>query len=68
MYTSKHFSLSLPRGDGQSNVADLLRHLAKELDESAPLKILDIVFQSEMDDDGNEWPSFTVYVANESDS
>lgn len=58
----KHFSLSLPIGPDQDNVSDLLRYLAKELEKlDKKVEILDIVFHDEIDQDGKNWPSFTVY-------
>jgi len=62
-YTINHFSLSLGRGEGQDNVAALLRHLANQLDEDSVTDISDIVFHNEVDEDGNFRPHFTVYYS-----
>lgn len=61
-YKVYHFGLALPSGEGQDNVPDLLRHLAGTLDKmDENIEILDIVFSNEIDSDGNDSPSFTVY-------
>lgn len=58
----RHFSLSLPAGGGQDNVPKLLMHLAETIQLSeTKLDVQDIVFHDEQDEDGNSWPSFTVY-------
>lgn len=60
-YVINHFSLSLPNGEGQGNVPELLRHLAAQLDTMKGAEIMDITFHPENDENGNDWPSFTVY-------
>lgn len=60
-HTTKHFSLSLPQGEGQDNIPDLLRHLAKTIEDEQTINIRDIVFHNEIDSEGNEWPHFTIY-------
>ncbi|MDB5168993.1 MAG: hypothetical protein JWO41_349 [Candidatus Saccharibacteria bacterium] len=62
MYPAKHFSLSLPRGEGQDNIPELLKQLAKELEAVDGMEVMDIVFRNEIDEDGVDWPSFTVYL------
>jgi hypothetical protein len=64
-YSAKHFSLSLPKGEGQDDVSALLRHLAKNLDEMKGIEILDIVFHGKTDGEGEDWPTFTVYYDGE---
>lgn len=61
-YNCNHFSLALPAGEDQDNVPKLLEHLANEL-KSRTVEIMDIVFRDESDENGNPYPSFTVYYA-----
>lgn len=57
-----HFSLSLPKGMGQDNIPNLLRHLANTLEEEGVREIMDIVFHNdELDENGIPHPHCTVY-------
>ena len=60
-YSIKYFSISLPKGSGQHDVAALLSHTSQAIKEMGNIEIQDMAFSSEIDEDGNEWPSFTVY-------
>ena len=62
-YECYSFSLSLPAGEGQNNIANLLNHLAKTLKHDYPgIEIQDIVFSNdEIDDNNIELPNFTIY-------
>jgi hypothetical protein len=63
-YTSQTFYLNLPAGNGQGNIPNLLRHLAKNLDAMGDtFEISDIVLHSDQDKDGNEWPYVAVYYS-----
>ena len=62
LYTINHFNLGLPEGPDKGNVVKLLNHLAKNIDASEEIaSIQDIVFHNDLDEDGNDWPHFTVY-------
>lgn len=60
-YTTNHFSLNLPQGTSQDNIPALLRRLADNIEKMVALEIRDITFHGTQDNDGNEWPYFTVY-------
>ena len=62
-FTILHFALSLPKGEGQNDIAALLRHLANNIEEIKNIEVSDIVFHNEIDDDGQDWPHFTVYYS-----
>lgn len=55
-----HFSQANPRGDGQDDVAALLRSVADTVDELGEVTVADLVLHSEMTAEG-PWPSITVY-------
>jgi hypothetical protein len=57
----RHFSQSNPAGDGQADVPALLRRVAASIEQLQPAEIQDIVFHAESDDEGDAWPSMTVY-------
>ncbi len=59
-YTCKTFSLGLPKGEGQGSVPNLLKHLSNTL-EKMDIDVIDMVYSMELDDDGDDWPVFTVY-------
>lgn len=61
------FSLALPATEDRSNVSALLRHLANTIDFELDKgdEVQDIVFQQEVDDDGNIVSTFTVYYTND---
>jgi hypothetical protein len=56
----RHFSLSNPEGPDQGNVPRLLRRLAELIEESDPVEVQDVTFQTEITADG-PWHSMTVY-------
>ena len=60
-WTVEHFSQANPVGEGQESVPALMRRVADTIEGLGPLKIQDVVFHGELDDDGNEWPTVTVY-------
>ena len=59
-WTIRHFSQANPRGDGQGDVAALLRRVADSLDQIGAVEVMDIVMHTEVTEDGT-WPSLTVY-------
>lgn len=66
-YNTEFFALSLPQGNNQNDVVALLRHLADDLEKERDLIVRDLVFHKPIDDDGNFWPSFTVYCQRKND-
>lgn len=60
-WTIRHFSQANPLGEDQENVSALLRRIASSIDELGKVEVQDIVFHGELDDDGQAWPSMTVY-------
>jgi len=61
-WTAFHFSQSNPRGEGQGDVAALLRRVADSLAELGDVTVLDVTFHDEATAEGN-WPSMTVYYS-----
>ncbi|HEY6759110.1 MAG TPA: hypothetical protein VI318_06450 [Baekduia sp.] len=63
-WTCEHFSLTNPLGSAeQSDVAALLRRVASQLEEIGPIDVADLVLHNEITDDGENWPSITVYFS-----
>lgn len=60
-WTVEHFSQANPVGQGQDSVPALLRRVADTVEELGSVAVQDIVFHGELDDDGRDWPSMTVY-------
>jgi hypothetical protein len=60
-WTVRHFSLANPKGPGQEDVPALLRRLADHLEERGAIDVQDLVFHAERDDEGEDWPTVTVY-------
>lgn len=60
-WTVLHFSQANPAGAGQGSVPDLLRRVAGEIERLGAVTVQDVVFHGELDDDGHEWPTMTVY-------
>jgi hypothetical protein len=62
-YPCEHFSQASPLGsEEQSSVPALLRRIADSIEAYGPIDVADIVFRGdESDDDGEPWPSMTVY-------
>jgi hypothetical protein len=58
--TVRDFSQSNPVGDGQGDVAALLRRVAASLDELGDVQIQDVTFHSEVTD-GEDDLTMTVY-------
>jgi len=56
----KNFSLSIPSGVGQGDVAQLLRSLANHIEALGAIEIQDITFHSEVTADEDDL-HFTVY-------
>jgi hypothetical protein len=63
-WTIWHLSQSNPDGDGQGDVAALLRRVADTLDELGDVHVQDITFHSEVTD-GEDDLSMTVYYHEE---
>ena len=59
--TIAHFSQSNPSGPTQGDVAALLRRVAESITELGEVDVQDVVFHAELDDEGEAWPSMTVY-------
>jgi hypothetical protein len=64
-YAVLNFSLSNPMGEGQGDVAKLLRSLADSIESLGDVQIQDITFGSEVTD-GEDDLHFTVYYHRES--
>lgn len=60
-WTIRHFSQANPAGEGQQNVPALLRRVATSVEELGDIDVQDVVFHSEVDDEGDDWPTMTVY-------
>ncbi len=59
-WTIRHFSQSNPTGEGQGDVARLLRRVADTLDELGDVDVQDVVFHSEVTDSEDDL-TMTVY-------
>lgn len=59
-WTAHHFSQSNPAGEGQGDVAALLRRVADTLDELGDVQVHDITFVSQVTD-GEDDLTLTVY-------
>lgn len=59
-WTIRHFSQSNPTGEGQGDVARLLRGVADTLDELGDVDVQDVVFHSEVTDSEDDL-TMTVY-------
>lgn len=62
-WSARHFSQSNPSGDGQDDVVALLRRVAATLETFGQVYVMDLVLHREIDDDGLDSPSITVYYA-----
>ena len=60
-WTIRHFSQANPAGEGQYDVPALLRRVADTLEELGPVDVQDVVFHQDLDGEGDERPSMTVY-------
>jgi hypothetical protein len=45
----------------QSDVPELLRRVAEKIEGLEPIQVQDVVYRPELDEDGDDWPSMTVY-------
>jgi hypothetical protein len=63
-WTILHFSKSNPSGQGQGDVAALLRSVANSLDALGDIQVQDITFQSEVTEDEDDL-TMTVYYVQE---
>ncbi|MET9027679.1 hypothetical protein ABZW96_18985 [Nocardia sp. NPDC004168] len=61
-YQINYFSQSNPAGQGQEDVAKLLRTVAASIEELGDVSIQDLVLHNEITSDG-VWPSITVYYS-----
>jgi len=57
----RHFSQSNPAGPEQDDVPALLTRVAESIRELGEVEVQDLGFHFELDDQGEEWPSMTVY-------
>jgi hypothetical protein len=60
-WTVRHFSLADPAGPERADIPAFLRRLADEVQRRGPVQVQDIVFHLEIDEDGVEYPTATVY-------
>ncbi|BEL04529.1 hypothetical protein Q0Z83_027200 [Actinoplanes sichuanensis] len=67
-WTSRHFSLTNPRDDGNSDLPRLLRRMADEIESRnlEPMDILDLTVSQEITEDGPWW-SATIYWSPDED-
>lgn len=64
-WTVEHYSQANPEGNGQESVPALLRRLADSLEALGRVSVQDLAFHMEMDDDGRDRPTATVYFHRE---
>jgi hypothetical protein len=60
-WTISHFAQANPKGPDISNVPLLLRRVADSLDKLGRVEVQDITLHREITEDGEDWPSLTVY-------
>ncbi len=65
-WTIHHFSQANPEGPGQGDVPALLRRISDSLDALGPIRVMDLVFHTEITADG-PWHSVTLYFHRPSD-
>jgi hypothetical protein len=59
-WTARYFSQANPKGPDQGDVPALLRRVADSIEELGPVDVQDVVFGTEVTEDG-PWHSLTVY-------
>jgi hypothetical protein len=64
-WTINHFSQANPTGVGQSDVAALLNRVADTIRSHGAIRVQDIAFHDEIDQEGEHSPSMTVYYHRE---
>lgn len=64
-WTMLTFALANPQGEGQDDVAALLHRVADAIRSSGPIRVHDITFHDELDEDGEHHPTMTVYYERE---
>nr|WTA67300.1 hypothetical protein OHB51_33520 [Micromonospora sp. NBC_00855] len=60
----RYFSISLPFGEGQGDVAALLRHAADfidRIDEDGEPTIIGLTYNDDEVNENGDWPSITVF-------
>jgi hypothetical protein len=62
-WTMLHFSLANPKGEGQDDVAALLNRVADTIRSRGSVRVQDITFHDEIDEDGEHAPTMTVYYS-----
>jgi uncharacterized phage-associated protein len=67
-WTMRHFSLANAKGQGQDDVAALLRAVADTIGSYGAIHVHDITFHDEIDDKGEHWPTMTIYYERERES
>jgi hypothetical protein len=60
-WTVNHFSQANPKGKGQDDVAVLLEGVADSIRSLGAIRVQDITFHDEIDQDGQHAPTMTVY-------
>jgi hypothetical protein len=60
-WTVEHFSQANPEGEGQESVPALLRRVADSIEELGAVNVQDVVCHVEMDSEGKDRPTMTVY-------
>ena len=58
-----HFSQANPKGGGQDDVAALLIRVAESIRALGAVDVHDITFHDETDDEGQGWPTMSVYYS-----
>lgn len=65
-WTMSHFSQANPKGPEQDDVGALLERVAESIRSlGRGLRVADVTFHNETDDEGNSWPTMTVYYSRE---
>jgi hypothetical protein len=66
-WTIRNFAQSNPKGEGQGDVPELLRRVARSIEELGDVSVQDITFGTEITEDG-PWQHLTVYFHYRGDS
>ena len=67
-WTMHHFSLANPQGEGQDDVAALLKRVADAIRSHGEIRVHDITYHDEIDEQGEHRPTMTVYYEREGTS
>jgi hypothetical protein len=64
-WTMLVFSLANPQGEGQDDVATLLKRVADAIRSHGQIRVHDITFHDEIDENAEHRPTMTVYYERE---